>query len=36
MLLVAFIQRVVNGGAMIIEEFGSDDGRVDILFKYAG
>jgi hypothetical protein len=35
-LLTAFLQTVVNGGAMVIEEFANNLGYVDIAIKYAG
>jgi hypothetical protein len=35
-VLTAFLQRVVNGGAALQEEYALGLGRVDILVKYAG
>jgi hypothetical protein len=36
MLLSAILQRVVNGGAMVIEEYANGSGFADIVVKYAG
>jgi hypothetical protein len=36
MLLTAFLQRVVNGGAIVTDEFADGQGYVDIDIKYAG
>jgi type II secretory pathway predicted ATPase ExeA len=35
-LLTAFLQRVVNGGAIVIEEYADGLGYADIVIKYAG
>jgi hypothetical protein len=35
-LLSAFLQRVVNGGATVIEEYADGLGYADIVVKYAG
>jgi hypothetical protein len=36
LILQAFLQRVLNGGAEIIREFALGRGRVDICVRYAG
>jgi hypothetical protein len=36
LLLSAFLKKVVNGGAVIIEEYGLGLGRVDLNIRYAG
>jgi hypothetical protein len=35
-LLTAFLQRVVNGGAIVIDEYANGLGYADIVVKYAG
>jgi hypothetical protein len=35
-LLSAFLQRVVNGGAAVMEEYADGQGYADIVVKYAG
>jgi hypothetical protein len=35
-LLTAFLQRVVNGGATVIDEYANGLGFADIVIKYAG
>jgi hypothetical protein len=36
LILMAFLQRVINGGGDIIREYGASTGRVDLYMRYKG